>query len=113
MKILLSQLFLWLAAGSIVLADDNVPSTSPGFSLIPAGAFMMGSSARDGGKEDERPLREVTVSAFYMAQHEITKALWDEVRAWGASHGYADLPVGGGKASDHPVEKVTWFDEVS
>jgi formylglycine-generating enzyme required for sulfatase activity len=64
------------------------------------------------GNPDERPLRQVTVSAFYMAQRETTKALWDEVRAWGASRGYTDLPVGGGKASNHPVQTVTWFDVI-
>jgi formylglycine-generating enzyme required for sulfatase activity len=69
----------------------------------------MGDSFGEGDVA-ERPLRQVTVSAFYMAQRETTKALWDEVRAWGASRGYTDLPVGDGKAATHPVQMVTWFD---
>ena len=88
----------------------KTPSVTPaGFSLIPAGAFQMGDSFGE-GDADERPLRQVTVSAFYMAQRETTKALWDEVRAWGISRGYTDLPVGGGKAATHPVQEVNWFD---
>jgi formylglycine-generating enzyme required for sulfatase activity len=60
----------------------------------------------------DAPVRQVTVSAFYMAQRETTKALWDEVREWGASRGYTDLPVGGGKAATHPVQEVSWFDVI-
>jgi formylglycine-generating enzyme required for sulfatase activity len=47
----------------------------------------------------------VTVSAFYMGQHEVTKALWDDVRTWGAVNGYTNLPTGGGKASNHPCTR--------
>jgi formylglycine-generating enzyme required for sulfatase activity len=54
----------------------------------------------------------VTVSAFFMGKNEVTKALWDEVRTWGASNGYTDLRVGGGKASNHPVHTISWFDTV-
>jgi formylglycine-generating enzyme required for sulfatase activity len=84
-------------------------STPVGFALIPAGTFQMGDSFGEGDGA-ERPLRQVTLSAFYMAQRETTKALWDEVRAWGATRGYTDLPVGGGKASNHPVHTVSWWD---
>jgi formylglycine-generating enzyme required for sulfatase activity len=82
-------------------------TTPAGFSLISAGVFTMGDALDGIG---DAPLRQVTVSAFYMAQRETTKALWDEVRAWGASRGYTDLPVGGGKTANHPVHTVSWFD---
>ena len=95
------------ANDAFVLTIVNVPATPLGFSLIPAGVFTMGE-----GHPDERPIRQVTVSAFYIAQRETTKALWDEVRAWGISRGYTDLPVGGGKADTHPVQTVTWFDVI-
>jgi formylglycine-generating enzyme required for sulfatase activity len=89
----------------------TAPATPVGFSLIPAGVFQMGDSFGE-GKADERPLRQVTVSAFYMAQQETTKSLWDEIRAWGVSRGYTDLPVGGGKEATHPVQEVNWFDVI-
>ena len=83
--------------------------TPTGFCLISEGAFAMGDSL-DGLAN--APVRQVTLNAFYLAQHETTKALWDSVREWGASHGYTDLPDGNGKSADHPVQKVTWFDVV-
>ena len=95
----------------VVAISEAAPATPAGFALISAGTFQMGDSFGE-GDAGERPLRQVTVSAFYMAERETTKALWDEVRAWGVSHGYTDLAVGGGKASHHPVQNVTWFDVV-
>ena len=95
----------------VVAISEAAPATPAGFALISVGTFQMGDSFGE-GDAGERPLRQVTVSAFYMAERETTKALWDEVRAWGVSHGYTDLAVGGGKASHHPVQNVTWFDVV-
>jgi formylglycine-generating enzyme required for sulfatase activity len=81
-----------------------------GFALIPAGAFTMGRTSGD--TDSNAPPVTVTVSAFYMGKYEVTKALWDEVRVWGASNGYTDLRVGGGKAANHPVHSISWFDMV-
>lgn len=52
-----------------------------GFALIPRGSFTMG---RTSGDDDiNAPPVTVTVSAFYIGKYEVTKELWDEVRAWG------------------------------
>ena len=92
-----------------VTAKDT---TSPvGFSIIPAGAFTMGDSFGE-GEADERPTRTVTLSAFYMGQKEVTKAEWDAVKAWAVSHGYTDLRGGAGKAAEHPVQTVSWWDVI-
>ena len=85
----------------------TAPAIPAGFTLIPAGSFQMGDALDGMG---DAPVRTVNVSAFYMAQRETTRALWDEVSAWGASRGYTDLPVSGGNASNHPVGGVNWFD---
>ena len=85
------------------------PPDPPGFALIPAGEFTMGD-ALDGS--EEVPQHKVSVGAFYMQKTEVTKALWDEVRAWGLKHGYPDLVGGEGKAPDHPVQMVSWYDVV-
>ncbi|MCX6876298.1 MAG: SUMF1/EgtB/PvdO family nonheme iron enzyme [Verrucomicrobia bacterium] len=97
-------------------APEQPPATGtpkaaelPGFVLIPAGDFTMGDSL-DGDK-DARP-HQVNVSAFYMGQKEVTKAEWDAVRTWAVSHGYADLAEGAGKAPEHPVQTVSWWDVV-
>ena len=79
------------------------------FALIPAGTFTMGD-ALDG--EADAPPHPVNVSAFYMQKLGVTKADWDAVRAWGLTHGYIDLAVGAGKAADHPVQTVSWYDVV-
>ncbi|MEO7100587.1 MAG: SUMF1/EgtB/PvdO family nonheme iron enzyme [Luteolibacter sp.] len=82
------------------------------FSLVPAGIFRMGDTFGESGVAREFPVHDVRLDAFYMAKHEVTKALWDDVRAWGIAHGYADLPTGGGKGPDHPVHSVSWHSMV-
>jgi formylglycine-generating enzyme required for sulfatase activity len=92
-----------------VVADDLLPDPAK-FAIIPAGAFTMGHTIGD-MEGDETPVN-VTVSQFYMGKNEVTKAEWDEVRTWAISNGYTNLRAGAGKASNHPVQSVNWFDIV-
>jgi formylglycine-generating enzyme required for sulfatase activity len=87
------------------------PNPPPGMALIPAGSFLMGTMTilDHEGNSDELPKHPVRVSGFYMDRTEVTQALWDEVRTWGLTNGYTDLPVGGGKATSHPVHSVNWY----
>lgn len=88
-------------------APEKQPAPAPpGFALIPAGEFVMGD-ALDGIKA--APQHKVNVSAFFMQKNLVTKAQWDEVRVWAMKHGYSDLPVGEGKAPNHPVFGVSWY----
>lgn len=99
---------------------EQVPLPREGFALIPAGAFLMGDQSNPVlGKTEEKPVHEVKVSAFYMAKHEVTKGLWDEVRAWALNHDYSDLPEGSvvegvnySKGAGHPVHLVSWWDMI-
>ena len=34
------------------------------------------------------------------------------VRTWATANGYTDLEAGAGKASNHPVHTVEWYDAV-
>jgi formylglycine-generating enzyme required for sulfatase activity len=95
------------ANDTFVLTVVNAPAAPTGFSLIPAGSFTMGDALDGGGVA-----HTVNVSAFYMAKNLVTKADWDTVRTWAISNGYSDLAVGAGKASNHPVQTVTWWDGV-
>ncbi|MGI9239886.1 MAG: formylglycine-generating enzyme family protein, partial [Verrucomicrobiales bacterium] len=88
-------------------AYAGVTAVPTGFALIPAGSFQMGDTFGE-GEGDELPVHSVHVSAFYMGKYEVTKALWDEVRAWGVNNGYTDLRAGGGKGADHPVHTISW-----
>jgi len=77
--------------------------------LVPAGDFVMGDTFGEGGK-DELPLHTNTVSAFYMDTTETTKTKWDEVYIWATVNGYIFSNTGLGKASDHPVHTINWYD---
>ncbi|MBU6327947.1 MAG: formylglycine-generating enzyme family protein [Verrucomicrobia bacterium] len=102
-----------LAAGTRIMMPNLAPPDEiteiEGFSLIPQGAFTMGDSL-DG--ISDAPTRTVTLDAFYMGQYEVTKAEWDAVRTWGLSNGYTDLSEGEGKASNHPIHSISWYDMV-
>ncbi len=50
--------------------------------------------------------------AFYMDRYEVTKALWDEVYNWAVAHGYSFEYGAQGKATNHPVQTMTWYDAV-
>ena len=85
-------------------------STPTGFSLIPGGSFTMGRTSGD--TDADTPPITVTVSPYYIQKTETTKAQWDEVRTWSVNNGYTDLAAGAGKASNHPVQTVNWWDVV-
>ncbi len=90
-----------------IIPYDKAPD---GFALIPGGSFLMGdSSSEQVGSDTELPVHTVNMKTFFMAKHEVTKALWDEVQLWGLQHGYTDLAGGSAKAADHPVHSINWF----
>ncbi len=93
--------------------DTNAPT---GMVLIPAGSFTMGDTFNDWpsdwGTNPEIPAHTVYVSAFYMDRYEVTKALRDEVYTWAVAHGYSFDNAGWGKAANHPVHSVNWYDVV-
>jgi len=77
-----------------------------GMVLIPAGAFTMGDTLD--GLVNAIPV-SVTLSAFYMDVHEVSWSQWQSVYFWATNHGYA-LTAGAGKAANHPVHSVSWYD---
>ncbi len=91
-----------------LFVNDGTATAPAGFASIPAGAFSMGDSFGevDG---DEGPVRQVTVSAFYMGKTEMTQGEWEAVRAWASTHGYTDLIEGEGNTPNHPVPRVSWW----
>lgn len=93
---------------------------------IPTGmVFVAGGSVVLGGlPAEEAPTRTNNIASFYIDTCEVSKALWDQVRTWGSTHGYTDIAAGRqgytfnttngthgpAPSSDHPVTDVTWFD---
>jgi formylglycine-generating enzyme required for sulfatase activity len=96
--------------------DPNWPADSPppGMALIPAGDFEMGNDFPNdfGDAAYEVPVHTVYISAFYMDKYEVSYALWNQVYAWGMSNGYGFDNPGAGKATNHPVQTVSWYDVV-
>ena len=89
----------------------GVAAVPAGMVLIPAGSFTMGDTFSE-GRSEEFPLHTVYVSAFYVEKHNVTKALWEEVYTWAITNGYSFDNAGSGKAADHPVQTVNWYDSV-
>ncbi len=108
-------------AGKLPLTNEtttaiDIPETEvkepppPGMVLIPAGSFMMGNTFSGEGTGSEEPVRQIVVTAFYMDRHEVTKAHWDDVYDWATNHGYSFENGAEGKATNHPVQLVSWYD---
>jgi sulfatase modifying factor 1 len=94
-----------------VTADDQVAPS--GMALVPAGSFTMGNCMDPNeGWSGELPLHTVYVSAFYMDKYDVTKALWQTVYNWATNHGYSFDYAGSGKAANHPVQTIDWYDMV-
>lgn len=91
------------------LTVDDLRGSSPAeFALIPGGSFIMGRTSVD--TDSSAAPVTVSVSPFYVEFFEVSKSKWDEVRIWADTHGYTDLSAGGGKAGNHPVHTVSWYD---
>ena len=92
------------------LFDPNPPV---GMAFIPAGSFIMGDTFNDSPDSwGERPVHTVYVSGFCMDKYLVTKALWDEVKAWNGGNGYSYTSSASGTATNHPVIFVNWYDMV-
>lgn len=119
-----------LASPNWVIENDTVPvtaaavsntsparffrliSTNPpgGMALIPAGSFIMGNSIGDSDITDAPPTM-IYVSGFYMDTNLVTYSLWQTVyNAAIAFDGYSFSDSGQGKATNHPVNVVDWYD---
>ena len=62
------------------------------------------------GDSEEAPIHTNFVSGFWMDEMEVTKAKWDELYNWAITNGYAFDNAGMGKADNHPVQRVNWYD---
>jgi sulfatase modifying factor 1 len=86
------------------LIDFHPPA---GMTFIPAGIFTMGDTLD--GEVNAAPAN-VTVSAFYMDVNLVNYSQWQSVYNWATNHGYGFVDVGAGKAPNHPVQSVDWYD---
>jgi len=99
--------------------DFDVTGTPPavpgGMVLIPGGTNSGTNPLADGESHNPGWYPEtysLTVESFYMDKYPVTKALWDEVYAWAVANGYSFDNAGSGKAANHPVHTINWYDAV-
>lgn len=78
----------------------------------PSADMVLIKAGSNNGTDPDAGAYSLTVTnSFYMDKYEVTKALWDQVSAWGGAHGYG-FSSGSGKATNHPVQSVAWYDAV-
>lgn len=69
---------------------------------VEGGSFMMGAADDDSeALNDEKPRHKVTLDGYYMAETQVTQALWEAVMGSNPSHF---------KGANRPVEYVIWED---
>jgi formylglycine-generating enzyme required for sulfatase activity len=94
-------------AGLTNIPASAVVGAPPGMVLIPAGAFTMGDTL-DGLLD--AATNTVNVSAFYMDVNLVTLSQWELYYYWATNHGYGFVNPGAGKAANHPVQTLDWYD---
>jgi sulfatase modifying factor 1 len=88
-------------------ASSGGQFTSDGMALIPAGMFTMGDTLD--GDSDDIPTN-IYVSSFYMDTNLVSYTEWQEVYAYATNQGYNFVNAGLGKALNHPVVELDWYD---
>ena len=100
---------IWLLVLCVLKVQPLNAAVTADMALIPAGSFNMGDTFNE-GLSNELPVHSVNVSAFYMDKYEVSKSKWDAVYNWAITNGYSFDLAGSGKASDHPVQTINWYD---
>ena len=83
---------------------DNLPA---GMALIPPGSFKIGDTLD--GESDAVPTN-IYDSQFFMDTNLVSYSQWQTVYSYATTHGYGFDNVGTGKATNHPVQTVSWYD---
>ena len=91
------------------VSGARFPFPPPGMALVPAGTFTMGDIVD--GDSNAKPVT-ARVSAFYMDTNLVSFAAWRSVYAYATARGYNFVHSGDGKATNHPVQTVNWWDTV-
>jgi formylglycine-generating enzyme required for sulfatase activity len=77
---------------------------------FPAAGMILVPGGMNAGTDPDFGAYSLSVDSFYMDKHEVTKALWDVVKNWNGGNGYVYENPGSGKATNHPVHSVNWYD---
>ena len=91
----------------------RVELLSPGGMVLISGGSNSGTNPLGDGEsynEYYPAAYSLTVDSFFMDETEVTKAQWDTVYNWAVANGYQFDNIRLGKAPDHPVCGVSWYD---
>jgi formylglycine-generating enzyme len=94
-------------SNAVTTARLHDPSPPSGMVFIPAGSFTMGDTLD--GESDASPTN-VYVSAFYMDANLVSLSQWQTIYNYARSVGYDLVNWGSGKAPNHPVHSVSWYE---
>ena len=105
-----NQIYATNLANTNLLFVFNPPAS---MALIPAGEFTIGNSIGDKDSliTDAQPTN-VTLSAFYMDTNLVSYSQWQPIYVYATNQGYSFRKPGSGKAANHPVQTVSWYDAV-
>ncbi|MBO4858040.1 MAG: SUMF1/EgtB/PvdO family nonheme iron enzyme, partial [Treponema sp.] len=78
------------------------------FVFVEGGTFSMGSTS---GDSDEKPVHNVTLSSFYICDHELTQGEYVTVIGTNPSN-FKSSPASEEVQENRPVEYVSWFDTI-
>jgi formylglycine-generating enzyme required for sulfatase activity len=79
--------------------------------LIPKGTFTMGSPIKEAGRRENEVQHQVTITKdYYLGVTEVTQGQYEKVM--GTNPSWFQGNEVQGNSSNHPVEKVSWFDAV-
>jgi formylglycine-generating enzyme required for sulfatase activity len=84
-------------------------NVTAGMATVPGGAFTMGDNLD--GESDAVPT-STTVTGFYIDTNLVSFSQWLSVYYYATNTGYGFANGGAGKAANHPVQTVDWYDSV-
>ncbi len=76
----------------------------------PAGKVWIPAGQNSGTDPDAGAYSITVTNSLFMDASEITKAQWDAVYVWAVTNGYSFDNAGSGKATNHPVQMLNWYD---
>ena len=109
----------WANLAAVPVAGDgtiavNVPMCYRVVGIpLPSGMVVIPAGTNSGTDPDYGAYALTNESSFFMDATEVTKTKWDEVYSWAVTNGYTFVNAGSGKASNHPVQTVSWYDCVT
>ena len=84
---------------------EEYTGPNDGFVFVEGGTFSMGSTS---GDSDEKPVHNVTLSSFYISDHELTQGEYETYCCYTSSTPSSIYGVG----TDYPAYYVSWYDAI-